>query len=145
MSPSRPPFLGRLFGGLHTPLVRFCLVGLTGAVVDLSVYRFLLFLSVPIPAARGLAIWIAMTWNFFLNRNWTFRGSRDCSRWNQYVKYVSSSALGALISWSASMALTHLVPFFHAHLVLAAVLGIGAGTVTNFLLSSMWVFARKRR
>jgi dolichol-phosphate mannosyltransferase len=145
MSPSSSPLFGRILDRLHTPLLQFCLVGLTGAFVDLSAYRFLLHFQTPIPLARGLAIWVAMTWNFFLNRNWTFRRSRDCGPWTQYLKYVSSSALGAVISWSTSMALTQLVSFFHAHLMPAAVLGIGAGTLTNFLLSSRWVFARRKR
>jgi putative flippase GtrA len=86
-----------------------------------------------------------MTGNFLLNRHWTFRESRDQSVWAQYPRYVLSSALGATVSWSTSMALSHGVRFLHLHLMLAALAGIAAGTITNFLLASRWAFARPRR
>jgi dolichol-phosphate mannosyltransferase len=122
--------------------LKFCLVGLTGTVVDLSIYRSLLHLQLPSPAARAVAILVAMTCNFLLNRNWTFRASRDHSAWEQYPKYLLSSGLGAVVSWAGSMGLSHGVGWFHSHLMLAALAGIAAGTVTNFLLASRWVFAR---
>jgi dolichol-phosphate mannosyltransferase len=125
--------------------IKFCLVGSSGVVVDLSVYRFLLHLHLPNPVARAVAILVAMTCNFLLNRNWTFHDSRDQSAWVQYSRYVVSSALGAVVSWSVSMALSHGASFFHAHLMLAALVGIAAGTVTNYLLASRWVFARMRK
>jgi putative flippase GtrA len=40
--------------------------------------------------------------------------------------------------------LSHGVRFFHSHLMLAALVGIAAGTLTNFLLASKWVFTRPR-
>jgi putative flippase GtrA len=119
-------------------------VGSSGIVVDLCVYRLLLHLQLPNPVARAVAILVAMTCNFLFNRNWTFRTSRDQSAWAQYPRYVLSSALGAVVSWSVSMALSHGVRFFHSHLMLAALSGIAAGTLTNFLLASKWVFARPR-
>ena len=143
MFPSRPEWLRRILARLPTRFIQFSLVGSTGVAVDLSVYRTLLHFGLATPLARALAIWVAMTWNFILNRNWTFRQSRDQSAWAQYPRYVSSSLLGALVSWSISMALSHFVLFFHRHLMMAALAGILAGTVTNFLLSSKWVFARK--
>jgi dolichol-phosphate mannosyltransferase len=125
--------------------IKFCLVGSSGVVVDLSVYRLLLHFHLPSPSARGVAILVAMTCNFLLNRNWTFRASRDRSGWAQYPRYLLSSALGAVVSWSVSMAMSHGVRFFHSHLMLAALAGIAAGTLTNFLLASTWVFGRPRR
>ena len=124
--------------------VKFCLVGSSGVIVDLSIYRALLHAALPTPVARAAAILVAMSWNFLLNRNWTFRTSRDQSGWVQYPKYLLSSALGAGVSWSVSMALSHGVRFFRSHLMLAALAGIAAGTLANFLLSSRWVFARRR-
>jgi dolichol-phosphate mannosyltransferase len=124
--------------------IKFCLVGSSGVVVDLSVYRLLLHFHLPNPGARAAAILVAMTCNFLLNRNWTFRDSGDRSAWAQFPRYVFSSALGAVVSWSVSMALSHGVRFFHSHLMPAALAGIAAGTLTNFLLASKWVFARPR-
>jgi putative flippase GtrA len=124
--------------------IKFCLVGSAGVVMDLSVYRILLHFHLPNPVARAVAILVAMTCNFLLNRNWTFHSSKDQSAWAQFPRYVVSSALGAAVSWSVSMALSHGVRFFHSHLMLAALVGIAAGTGTNFLLASRWVFVRPR-
>ncbi|MGE5611478.1 MAG: glycosyltransferase, partial [Bacillota bacterium] len=48
-------------------LAQFILVGATGSVIDLLSLKLLL-LTLTFPFARGLAIWLAMTWNFLLNR-----------------------------------------------------------------------------
>jgi len=119
--------------------VLFCLVGGSGVVVDLSSYALLLAARAPHPAARAVAIWIAMTWNFIWNRRITF-GDRGGSAVRQYPRYVASSALGALLSWSVCILLVAHLAFFDRYKLLAAAVGIAAGIACNFLLSLLWVF-----
>src|SRR6185369_9760502 len=59
-----------------TTFTQFALVGLTGMAVDLACLAALL-LWLPFSTARGVAIWLAMTWNFWLNRRFTFAESND--------------------------------------------------------------------
>jgi dolichol-phosphate mannosyltransferase len=123
-------------------LFQFCLVGLTGMVVDIAFYSILLHVGVKLRLARALAIWLAMTWNFWLNRRLTFSYSRKGGLFKQYLRFTGSCRIGALMSWSTAVFLSQHVYMFSNHLFLAAIIGIIAGTISNFLLSRYWVFKK---
>jgi dolichol-phosphate mannosyltransferase len=129
--------------GFFSRFCQFCFVGGTGMVVDLATYALFLAMGVNLMLARASAIWVAMTWNFWLNRRITFSYSRGSGVLQQYVKFVLSCLLGALISWSTAMGLSFGSEFFHERLFLAAIIGIILGTIFNFALSALWVFERK--
>ncbi len=147
--------------GWFSRLFQFCVVGGTGTVVDLATYALLLDLAVhPLTralaasqsaadfmadGARALAIWVAMTWNFFFNRRLTFSHARGESVFQQYWRFVAACSVGALISFAISRFLPRVIGFFHAHLLAAAVVGIVAGLLFNFTLSLKWVFRRRHR
>jgi dolichol-phosphate mannosyltransferase len=120
----------------------FCLVGCTGMVVDLTTYTILLKSAVGIKLARAVAIWLAMTWNFMLNRRVTFSYSQNDAIVAQYLKFICSCGIGMVISWSTAVFLSEKVSMFSTHVLLAAFIGIVAGTLTNFWLSRLWVFSR---
>jgi dolichol-phosphate mannosyltransferase len=128
--------------GTFSRLIQFCLVGGTGMVVDLCFYSFFLICNIPVMVARALAIWVAMTWNFGMNRRLTFSYGRHDNVLMQYLRFVSSCILGGFISWSVSMGLSKIIP---SHLLVAAFLGIIAGTGLNFLFSMKWVFTGKQK
>ena len=122
--------------------VQFCLVGLTGMVIDLSVYAVFLYFTVSLRLARALAIWIAMTWNFWINRRLTFSYGRKSGLFGQYFRFIGSCGVGAVVSWSISILLSQRVPIFKNQLYLAAIIGIVVGTLSNFLLSRYWAFKK---
>jgi dolichol-phosphate mannosyltransferase len=122
-------------------LLQFLMVGASGMVIDLITYAALL-LWLPMGTARGLAIWVAMTWNFFLNRNLTFAYARQGSLVGQYLGFCASCLVGAVVNWSISVALCKWTRLFADHELWAAFLGIVAGTVFNFLLCRYLVFRR---
>jgi len=98
--------------------------------------------GVALPVARALAIFIAMSWNFALNRRVSFSGSRfGRPIVEQYFLWLASSGLGAVTSWSIAVALTSFTKFFAWHVFIAATLGIVAGSLINFILARHWVFA----
>jgi len=119
--------------------VQFALVGASGVLVDLLVFALLL-LTISTPAARAVAIWVAMTWNFWLNRNVTFSYSRIHSVLRQYIGFCGSCLLGAIINWSASIALCTWTTFFAEHKLLAVLVGVCAGLISNYLLCRHFVF-----
>jgi dolichol-phosphate mannosyltransferase len=120
-------------------LLQFLMVGGSGMVIDLACYALLLMV-LPVSVARALAIWSAMTWNFFFNRKYTFvEASRD-SLLIQYAGFCGSCLVGAVVNWSTSVALLGAAPFFMTHKLAAAVLGIIAGTTFNFVLCRYLVF-----
>jgi len=129
------------FGG-WSQLGQFCVVGTSGMAVDLLIYALLLRGGVALPAARALAIFIAMSWNFAINRRVSFSASRfGRPIIEQYFFWLASSGLGAVASWSIAVALTSFTKFFAWHVFIAATLGIVAGSLINFILARYWVFA----
>ncbi|MFP6667896.1 MAG: glycosyltransferase family 2 protein [Pirellulales bacterium] len=127
-------------GRLARPL-KFCMVGSTGQAVDLSAFALLLAVA-PLSIARALAIWVAMTWNFWLNRSFTFGGYKLRPIWQQYVLFCLSCLMGAVVNWSISVGLCAAFDFFAQWKILAAITGVLAGTAFNYLLSSRIVFRR---
>jgi dolichol-phosphate mannosyltransferase len=119
--------------------VHFVMVGSTGLVVDLLLFSLLLA-WLPLGWARVLAIWVAMTWNFWLNRQLTFFDARAHSVLRQYAGFCLSCLLGAALNWSVSVGLCAAFAFFDSWKTLAAVCGVVAGTASNYWLSRRVVF-----
>lgn len=146
------------FGNISR-LFQFCLVGASGMVVDLSFYALFQWLfaatalaamtaplvggSVALAAARAVAIFIALTWNFSLNRRLTFSYARHGSIFRQYVAYALSNTLGIAVSFTLGLVLPGTLPFFHRHKLAAAAVGIVAATGISFSMSRWFVFSRQ--
>jgi len=130
--------------GAFSELAQFCLVGATGTVVNLALLALFRRMALPFWLASGLAIWLSMTSNFYLNRRLTFSFSRRHSPWMPYLRFVASCSIGATINWGLAVGLVSGVGLFGRHEVLAQFLGIVAGTLFNFVLSRQWVFKRLR-
>ena len=134
----------RSLGLLRIPRpLRFVFVGASGMFVDLACYSFLLLLM-PSPVARAVAIFVAMTWNFSLNRSLTFADRDNRRIFRQYASYFIACSLGATISWSISVGLSEGVSFFARAKLLAAGIGILAATGFNYALCCSLVFRRHR-
>ncbi len=121
--------------------VQFALVGSSGVVIDLAVFTLLL-LTLSLPVARALAIWAAMTWNFWLNRRLTFSYSRNNPMVPQYLLFGASSLFGGIVSWGLSTYLPLQMGIFSEHVLAAALVGIVAGAVLNYLFSWLVAFGR---
>jgi dolichol-phosphate mannosyltransferase len=121
--------------------LQFGLVGTTGLLIDLLCFTALSYL-VPLRAARALAIWVAMSWNFYLNRRLTFSYARSRSPLTQYPLFCLSCLAGAAVNWATSIALHGSFTLFEQWPSLAAVVGVVAGTGFNYLFSAKLVFRR---
>jgi dolichol-phosphate mannosyltransferase len=148
----------RRFGNASR-LLQFCMVGASGMLVDLSSYALFQQVfartwlaqvrapigseSLALAVSGALAIALAMTWNFSLNRRLTFSDARHGSIVRQFVTYALSNALGIALSFSLRIVLPGRFAFFHRHKLAAAVVGIVAATGISFSLSR-WVVFRRR-
>ncbi len=130
--------------GVLSRFVQFCAVGATGLAVDFLTYGLLLRGGVAIHIARAIAIWVALTWNFLLNRRFTFSWGRAGRILQQYPRFVASCLVGAVASWSVAMGLGR-TAMFAEHPFVAAFMGVLVGTVLNFTASLLWVFRKDRR
>jgi dolichol-phosphate mannosyltransferase len=142
--------------GNYSRLVQFCAVGASGMVVDLTSYAAFQWLlnqtwlaerttplfhtSQALTVSAVLAIWLALSWNFSLNRRLTFSYAREGSLLRQYLTYALSNFLGILVSLSMRLLLPRYFSFFNAHKLAAAVVGIVTATGLSFSLSRWVVF-----
>lgn len=145
------------FPGL-TKFASFSAVGSTGVAVDLSVLAVGLSLGLSSALAAVLAIWIAMSWNFALNRRFTFADDASAgvaqpgNRSNasrravlaQYGKFCVSCLTGAVVNWSVRVSLLASTVAFADRPYLASIAGIVCGLVFNYSICSRFVFGRRR-
>ncbi len=143
--------------GDFSRLIQFCVVGASGMFVDLSCYAGFQYLfahtalarhTLPIvgpldlAAAAVLAVLLALTWNFTLNRRMTFSDARQGSILKQYLAYALSNALAILVSLTLRLWLPRSFGFFDRHRLAAAVVGIVLATVLSFTMARWVVFRR---
>ena len=119
-------------------LVKFCVVGGTGYVVNLAVFTVLVtaFDVHYIPAAVGSFL-VAVTNNYTWNRLWTFRAQRGHVAW-QGMRFlvVSTLALGA------NLLVLHLLVTVGLDERLAQAIAIVLVTPINFVGNKLWSFGR---
>lgn len=122
-------------------LAKFLITGTLGLFIDNGVLyaiakaRAATMESCFVGSVAGFLV--AMTFNYSLNRLWTFR-ARQTPLVASYVKY-SLGTLGGL--GIKLLALKLLTP--PMHYLLSNSLGIVAGTIFNFLASQLWAFSRR--
>ncbi len=124
--------------GLWSQLTQFLAVGAIGTVVNLAALTALSAVHVPLRAAVALAIWVAMSSNFVLNRRFSFSFARAGSWWGQYVRFVAASIGGALINYAVTVLLLGHIRGLLPQV--AALAGIAMGTGINFAASRYLVF-----
>jgi putative flippase GtrA len=117
-------------------LVKFCVVGGTGYVLNLAVYTALVagFDVHYIPAAI-CSFLVAVTSNYTWNRLWTFRAQRGHVAY-QGMRFlvVSTLALGA------NLLVLHLLVTLGLDEVLAQAIAIVLVTPINFIGNKLWSF-----
>ena len=140
--------LGRLYAYRYPLLLeffKFCLVGLTGLVVDTAVLVSLVdYASLDPRFAAVFAFAAAVSWNYLFNRLWTFRDGRSAPISSSYVFFVSI-CLGGL---GIRIGVMHLLIAYAGMgvkplYILASLIGIAAATVFNFLGSKYVAFRTK--
>jgi putative flippase GtrA len=123
-------------------LVKFCVVGGSGYVVNLLVFTACVKLfSMHHLVAATCAFVVAVANNFWWNRHWTF-GAGDGHAGFQAARFFAVSVVAFLF---AAALLELLVTGFGVGEVLAQAVSIAAATPLNFLGNKMWSFARSRQ
>jgi len=146
-APSASAALARTRGALSQrenwlQLIRFCVVGASGYVVNLAVYTLLLKAGDVhyLLAATGSFL-VAVTSNYTWNRLWTFRGQRGHVAYQGFrFLVVSTIALVANL-----VILNLLVDSAGVGKVLAQAIAIVLVTPWNFVGNKLWSFGRGSR
>jgi putative flippase GtrA len=121
-------------------LVKFCVVGASGYLVNLAVYTLLLELAGLhyISAAVGSFI-VAVTSNYTWNRLWTFRAERGGVAY-QGMRFLIVSTVALL----ANLAVLHLLVTLGLGEVVAQAIAIVLVTPVNFVGNKLWSFGPRR-
>jgi len=125
------------FKVLKPYLGKFSLVGVSGIFVNQGLLT--LFVSVfawEISIAGIIAIEISILNNFFLNNFWTWRDKKENSFFNRFWKYHAVTVISGGLNYIILISLT----YFGMHYFVANLIGIGAGTVVNFIFNHYWTF-----
>jgi dolichol-phosphate mannosyltransferase len=117
-------------------LVRFCIVGASGYVVNLAVFTALVHgagLHYLVAAAGSFLV--AVTNNYLWNRLWTFRGQRGHVAY-QGARFLVVSSLAL----AANLVILHLLVRLGLGEVTAQAIAIVLVTPLNFVGNKLWSF-----
>src|SRR5215211_2192950 len=120
-------------------LIRFCVVGASGYVVNLCVYLLLLKgLDLHYLVAATGSFLVAVTNNYTWNRLWTFRGQRG------HVAYQGLRFLVvSVVALGANLLVLGLLVGAGLDKVAAQAIAIILVTPLNFVGNKLWSFRRK--
>jgi putative flippase GtrA len=121
-------------------LVKFCVVGASGYVVNLAVYTLLLdVVGLHYISAAVGSFLVAVTNNYGWNRLWTFRDQRGGVAYQGMRFFVVSAA--ALV---ANLVVLHFLIELGLGEVVAQAIAIVLVTPVNFVGNKLWSFGPRR-
>lgn len=121
--------------------LKFAVVGIVGVVVN-TVALYLLtsfvFGERLYLAAAAISLELSILNNFYLNEVWTFRDKAAAGGVSQrLIKFHGSRLLGAA---TTLLVLYLLTDIFHIYYLLSNLVGVGVGTLVNYVTSRFWVW-----
>ena len=116
-------------------LIRFCVVGGSGYVINLGLFT-IAYKHVPYPIAFVFSFVVAATNNFIWNRVWTFKVEHGVPH-VQYARFLAVSVLPLAIDL---VALAFLIEVVGMHKPVAAAIAIVVATPISFLGNKLWSF-----
>lgn len=139
-----PPTESYLKTGILTPrLLKFGVVGASGVVVNMGgLYILKEYAGIPYFVASVIAIELSILSNFTINLLWTWRDrSGDGSLWTKMIRYhIGAGATAFLGNYLILIALTEI---FGIHYLISNLIGIGVGTLSNYIINDLWTFRKK--
>ena len=131
------------FKKLSVHFVKFGIVGVIGALINLAFFFCVVdLLGMNANLGSVLGFMLAVTSNYTLNENWTFRtkGERFSFKPSSYLRYIGVNILGLLANLAVlNLIILCLQPPLK---VVAQAGGIAAGMLFNFICSKIFVFQK---
>ncbi|HXX03064.1 MAG TPA: glycosyltransferase family 2 protein [Xanthobacteraceae bacterium] len=119
----------------------FCLVGLTGIAVHLSILRLLLMVALAFGAAQALATVGAIAWNFVFNNLFTYRDQR-LTGWHFVTGLIGFQVICAIGAIS-NVGIATWIYDYHSAWWIAGLGGAAIGAVWNFVVSAAFVWRQR--
>jgi putative flippase GtrA len=131
-------FINPQFPSTTLQFIKFCLVGSTGVIVNLSVYTCCIyFLHLNYLLAATVSFLVAVSSNYFLNHYFTFTNICATPNYLSYFKFFSICSLG----YGINILLLYLfVDKLGLGVLISQILAILIASLNNFIGSKLWVF-----
>lgn len=122
-------------------LLRFALVGASGAVVNLVVFAIVTSLGADYRVAAVVGFAVAVTHNFLLNRVWTFQESAPNAGHTgfQAARFLTVSLVGL----GVNLVVLHFLVAAGAGELPGQAAAIAAATPVGFVGNKLWSFGRR--
>jgi dolichol-phosphate mannosyltransferase len=122
-------------------IIQFSVVGSSGVIVDLFFFLSLIHVArIDHQLARAMSFVAAASWNWFMNRWFTFVAGRDKQWGQQWFQFLIAASVGFTANWGSYKLLTDYVPYFREHHLVAFFIGILLGMGSNYTLCRWFVF-----
>lgn len=119
--------------------IRYFCIGVSGVLIDASIYSLLLAFSVQLETAKGIGITTAVIYGYYLNASWTFQGIINSTSLMRYcVLYGSSIAINIAINSCIIGTLGRNLLF----IVIAFLVATTISMIINFIGLKFWVFKK---
>ena len=120
--------------------IRFGMVGASGFVVDVSIFTLLTSIGIPHVTGRVGAYWVSASWNWMMNRRFTFSAASKEEKARQWLKYLGMCAVSFVPSTGTYYLLTSYFALFAEYKQLALLAGVAVGMLFNFTGASVLIF-----
>ncbi len=117
---------------LVSQMMRFGVVGGVGFIVDGGLLWALISFDMNPYLARALSFPVAVVATWILNRNWTFRATRDASKEGQFRRYFGVQIFGSLANYLIYSAVIGLFGTASITIFVGFALGSFVGSFMNF-------------
>jgi dolichol-phosphate mannosyltransferase len=122
--------------------VKFLVVGGTGVIVNEGLLAILTEIyAVQLSIAGFIAIESSILSNFHLNNYWTWRDKHHKPFLMRLLQYHYVALIAGSVNYLILIGLSDI----GLHHLIANLVGIGFGTVINFLLNNYWTFGKSLR
>ncbi len=125
--------------------VKFCLVGASGLVVDTTTLIIAVEQLGADPRVGAIfAFFIAVTWNYILDKRWTFGDQSQTAHFGGYFGFVSVCLIGLVVRIAIMHLLLVTLGIAGRWYIVANFVGVIVATVLNFAGSKYFVFRQNR-
>lgn len=127
-------------------LLKFCVVGFLGLLVDLAiVFGLKSALGLDTRLCQVFGFSAAVTFNYAINRRFSFEHARDAPLLRSYIAYVGTNLVGLTVRMLAIDALMRMTQLDRGGgYLLLSVIGIALATLFNFVGVKYFAFAPDR-
>lgn len=122
-------------------VLSFGIVGTIGFIVDASfLLLFVEFFLFDIYLARFLSFLCAVFVTWVLNRNLTFKQSKEFSKRKEYLFYLAIQSFGAILNYIIFIFLVKNFEFFESYLIIPLAIASLVAMFLNFFMLKRKVF-----